>query len=80
MNMLNSWIGYSVLILFVIAYTLIVFEEKIHLKKSKPVILIGCIMWMLIGIYEIKHEGGAHDFIEHLISEIGGSSFSCWLP
>lgn len=75
MNMLNSWIGYSVLILFVIAYALIVIEEKIHLKKSKPIVLIGCIMWMLIGIYEIKHEGGAHDFIEHLISEIGGLFF-----
>jgi Na+/H+ antiporter NhaD/arsenite permease-like protein len=75
MNMLNSWIGYSVLILFVIAYVLIVFEEKIHLTKSKPIVLIGCIMWMLIGIYEIKHKGGAHDFIEHLISEIGGLFF-----
>ena len=97
MNMLNSWIGYSVLILFVIAYALIVFEEKIHLKKSKPIVLIGCIMWLLIGIYEIKHEakhvaiysyeegstvdfevryeGGAHDFVEHLIAEIGGLFF-----
>ncbi len=97
MNMLNSWIGYSVLILFVVAYALIVFEEKIHLKKSKPIVLIGCIMWLLIGIYEIKHEahhasvysyeegstvhfevrheGGAHDFVEHLIAEIGGLFF-----
>jgi Na+/H+ antiporter NhaD/arsenite permease-like protein len=95
--MLNSWIGYSVLILFVIAYALIVFEEKIHLKKSKPIVLVGCIMWLLIGIYEIKHEahhasiyslkesstvhyevrheGGAHDFVEHLIAEIGGLFF-----
>ena len=95
--MLNSWIGYSVLILFVMAYALIVFEEKIHLKKSKPIVLIGCIMWLLIGIYEIKHEamhastyslkegstvhfevrheGGAHDFVEHLIAEIGGLFF-----
>jgi len=95
--MLNSWVGYTVLILFVIAYALIVFEEKIHLKKSKPIVLTGCIMWLLIGIYEIKHEamhasiyslkegstvhfevrheGGAHDFVEHLIAEIGGLFF-----
>jgi Na+/H+ antiporter NhaD/arsenite permease-like protein len=95
--MLNSWVGYSTLLLFIIAYLLVVFEEKIHLKKSKPIVLIGCIMWMLIGIYEIKHEahhtsiyslkegstvhceviheGGAHDFVEHLIAEIGGLFF-----
>ena len=73
--MLNSWVGYSTLLLFIIAYLLVVFEEKIHLKKSKPVVLIGCFMWMLIGIYEIKHEGGAHEFVEHLISEIGALFF-----
>ncbi|MFQ5685711.1 MAG: sodium:proton antiporter NhaD [Candidatus Scalindua sp.] len=79
MDMHNSWIGFSVLILFIIAYALIVFEEKIHLKKSKPIVLIGCLMWMLIGIYEMKHgtghEGGAHGFVEHLIAEIGGLFF-----
>ncbi len=97
MNMINTWVGYSTLLLFLIAYLLVVFEEKIHLKKSKPVVLIGCLMWLLIGVYEIKHEakhasiysfkegstvdfevrheGGALDFVEHLISEIGALFF-----
>ncbi|MBS1257036.1 MAG: Na(+)/H(+) antiporter NhaD [Candidatus Scalindua arabica] len=95
--MLNSWVGYLTLLLFIIAYLLVVFEEKIHLKKSKPVVLVGCIMWLFIGIYEIKHEahhasiysfkegstvhfevrheGGALEFVEHLIAEIGALFF-----
>ena len=78
MNMLNTWVGYISLIMFTIAYVLIILEEKIHLKKSKPIVLVGCLMWMLIGIYEMIHgegHGGAHEFVEHLIAEIGGLFF-----
>lgn len=90
MNLVNTWVGYSTLLLFIIAYLLVVLEEKIHLKKSKPVVLVGCFMWLLIGVYEIKHEahkegstvhfevrheGGAHYFIEHLTAEIGAIFF-----
>jgi len=54
------------------AYTLVIFEEQIHMRKSKPVILIGCFMWGLIGIYEAQHGGGhAHDHVKELIAEIG---------
>ncbi len=79
MSMLNTWVGYLSLLLFAIAYILIIFEEKIHLKKSKPIVLVGCLMWLIIGIYERmhggEHGGGAHEFVEHLIAEIGGLFF-----
>lgn len=69
----NSWAGYLALIGFFLAYLLVVFEEKIHLKKSKPVVLIGCLMWCFIGIYEAGHGGSehAHEHIKELIAEIG---------
>ena len=51
-NLANTWAGYTVLFSFFLAYTLVIFEEKIHMRKSKPVVLIGCIMWGIIGIYE----------------------------
>ncbi len=71
-NLTVTWAGYTALICFALAYILVIFEEKIHMRKSKPVILIGCFMWMLIGIYEAGHGGGhAHDFIKELIAEIG---------
>ena len=67
-----TWVGYVSLICFCLAYTLVIFEEQIHMRKSKPVILIGCFMWALIGIYEAQHGGGhAHDHVKELIAEIG---------
>ena len=71
-NLANTWVGYLALVSFLLAYTLVVFEEKIHMRKSKPVVLIGCIMWGMIGIYEAIHGGGhAHDYVKELIAEIG---------
>ena len=71
-SLANTWAGYAALISFLLAYTLVVFEEKIHMRKSKPVVLIGCVMWAIIGIYEASHGGGhAHDYIKELIAEIG---------
>ena len=67
-----TWVGYLSLICFCLAYTMVIFEEQIHMRKSKPVILIGCFMWALIGIYEAQHGGGhAHDHVKELIAEIG---------
>ncbi len=74
--MTSAWVGFFCLAIFVIAYTLVIFEERIHLRKSKPVIVAGCLMWMLIGIYEAQHGGGhAEEYIEELISEIGALFF-----
>ena len=72
-NLANTWVGYIALISFLLAYTLVIFEEKIHMRKSKPVVLIGCIMWALIGIYEAIYGGGvnSHFYMKELISEIG---------
>ena len=67
-----TWVGFASIICFCMAYTLVIFEEQIHMRKSKPVILIGCFMWALIGIYEAQHGGGhAHDYVKELIAEIG---------
>jgi len=71
-NLIDSWVGITALVSFLVAYTLVILEEKLHLRKSKPVVLIGCFMWMLIGIYEAEQGiSGAHDFLKHLIAEIG---------
>ncbi|PIQ95921.1 MAG: sodium:proton antiporter [Nitrospinae bacterium CG11_big_fil_rev_8_21_14_0_20_56_8] len=71
-SLVSTWVGYVSLICFLLAYSLVVLEEKIHMRKSKPVILIGCLMWALIGIYEKQHGGGhAHEFVTELIAEIG---------
>ena len=71
-NMTSTWVGYTALICFAFAYTLVIFEEKIHMRKSKPVIFFGCFMWALIGIYESQNPGTshAHEHLKELIAEI----------
>ncbi len=73
-TMTTAWVGYISLLIFVLGYSLVVVEEKIHMRKSKPVILAGCLMWLFIGLYESQHGHGnneAHDYVKHLIAEIG---------
>ena len=72
--MTTTWVGYLSLSIFILGYSLVVAEEKIHMRKSKPVIFAGCLMWFFIGIYEYQHghgDGQAHDYVKHLIAEIG---------
>lgn len=70
--MTETWAGYAGLIFFFFAYTLVILEDRLYLKKSKPVVLLGCMMWMLIAIYErASGEGHAGEQVKHLIGEIG---------
>ncbi len=67
----TAWVGYAGLFIFVAAYTLVIFEDKLHLRKSKPVLLFGCIMWLLIGLYEVLHgTTGAEHHVKELVEEI----------
>lgn len=76
MNLTGTWVGYIALFMFLIAYTLVIFEDIIQLKKAKPIVLFSCFMWFFIGIYEATNGGGhSHTFIEHLIAEIGSLFF-----
>ena len=71
--MTSSWAGYLCLAVFFLAYTLVVLEEKIHMRKSKPLIFAGCLMWLIIGLYERNQAGTSHaeEFVKELIGEIG---------
>lgn len=44
-----SGIGITCLVIFCIAYLVVMLEEKIHMRKSKPVLLAAAIIWCLIG-------------------------------
>jgi NhaD family Na+/H+ antiporter len=46
----DHWVGYAAVIIFVIAYAMVMAEEFTHLRKSKPVILAASILWLLIAI------------------------------
>ncbi len=50
MDMTSHWAGYLAILIFIAAYVLVIFEENIHLKKSKPVIVAAGIIWMLVAL------------------------------
>lgn len=47
-SLINHPIGYLCLIIFIIAYAFVMLEEKLHLRKSKPVLLAAGIIWFLV--------------------------------
>jgi len=49
MDLTSSWFGISAIFVFVLAYALVVGEEFLHLRKSKPVIVAAGIIWILVG-------------------------------
>ncbi len=45
----SPW-GLAALGVFIFAYLLVIFEEVLHMRKSKPVLLAAGIIWFLIGM------------------------------
>jgi NhaD family Na+/H+ antiporter len=65
MNLTSSSIGYTALILFIIAYFFVMAEEFTHLRKSKPVILAAGLIWGMIGWVYMDH--GMSEMAEHAV-------------
>ncbi|SDE71632.1 sodium:proton antiporter NhaD [Desulfuromonas thiophila] len=72
MDMTGSALGLFALVLFVGAYTLVIMEEKLHLRKSKPVLLAAGIIWVLVAIAfkkagqsEAAHHAVMHNLVEY---------------
>ncbi len=68
----NTTTGYIAIAVFIGAYTLVIFEEQLHLRKSKPVMMAAGLIWILIAI-TYRQVGiapeTAHDAIVHNITE-----------
>ena len=57
-DLTTNWAGIASLVIFSLAYALVVTEEFTHLRKSKPVILAAGLIWAMIGI---QYSFGGHD-------------------
>lgn len=44
----SGWLGWVVLMIFVLAYGFVLLEEKIHLRKSKPVTIGAGLIWIFV--------------------------------
>jgi len=59
LELTQTTVGYAALVIFMIAYLVVMSEEFTHLRKSKPVILAAGIMWAMIAIVYTDH-GDSH--------------------
>jgi len=53
-DLTGSWLGMLALAIFFAAYALIISEEKIHLRKSKPIMVAAGFIWLLVAIAFIQ--------------------------
>ena len=66
-----SGLGIAALVIFVLAYVLVISEENIHLRKSKPVVVAAGAIWVLValayaaaGETELAEELVGHNLLE----------------
>jgi NhaD family Na+/H+ antiporter len=71
-DLTSHWLGYTIIAIFVLAYILVVFEEQLHLRKSKPVLLAAGLIWILIAAYyssngmpDVAEVAIRHNFLEY---------------
>jgi len=71
LDLTQTGMGIFALVLFVAAYLLVIFEEQLHLRKSKPVIVAAGIIWVLVAItYQaVGKPEHAHAAILHNLTE-----------
>lgn len=55
-DLTGSWVGFTAVMLFFVAYIAVMAEEFTHLRKSKPVMLAAGIIWGLIAWYYQSHD------------------------
>ncbi len=72
-SLTTHWVGYTAIILFVLAYVLVIAEEFTHLRKSKPVILAAGLIWVIIAYYygSIGDTHIAELQVQHYLVEFG---------
>jgi NhaD family Na+/H+ antiporter len=54
-DLTSHWVGYTAVTVFLLSYILVIMEEKIHMRKSKPVMMAAGIIWILIAIVYVNH-------------------------
>ncbi|MFQ6006869.1 MAG: sodium:proton antiporter NhaD [Woeseia sp.] len=67
------WAGFTALAVFGFAYLVVIGEEILHLRKSKPVIVAAGIIWTLVAVAYMQH-GDTHtagQAVRHNLVEFG---------
>jgi Na+/H+ antiporter NhaD/arsenite permease-like protein len=67
----DQWTGYAALAIFLAAYVLVIVEENLHLRKSKPVMVAAGAIWILTAIAYVSHNQShaVADILRHNLLE-----------
>ena len=71
-DLTTSYVGILSLIVFILAYAVVMAEEFSHLRKSKPVIISAALIWGIIAFHFSSNKEIAHEIeyaLEHNILE-----------
>ncbi len=73
LDLTGTWYGVLAVIIFIIAYGLVIGEEFLHLRKSKPVLVSAGIIWALVGVAYVLHGDTetAEVAVRHALLEYG---------
>ena len=66
-DLTTSYVGYISILIFILAYALVMAEEFTHLRKSKPVIISAALIWGVIAYYYSVHFKGSQEEVEHAL-------------
>jgi Na+/H+ antiporter NhaD/arsenite permease-like protein len=55
MSMTGEWTGVLALATFLVAYGAVAAEERLHLRKSIPVLVAAAVIWVLVGVGHRAH-------------------------
>ncbi|TMP38064.1 sodium:proton antiporter [Pseudoalteromonas rubra] len=55
-DLTSATLGWFCIAIFVLAYILVMLEEKLHMRKSKPVLVAAGVIWMMIGGYYVMND------------------------
>jgi len=70
-NLTGHWAGILSVVIFIAAYSLVIGEEVLHMRKSKPVIVAAGLIWVLLAIAfgQAGNSGQVHAAFEHDLVE-----------
>ena len=67
LDLTGHWVGYAAIAIFVFAYVLVIAEEEIHMRKSKPVMVAAGLIWAMVAIVYAQHGPEYHHTAEVMI-------------
>ncbi|WP_442918172.1 sodium:proton antiporter NhaD [Magnetococcus sp. PR-3] len=60
-DLTEMWVGPTAIVIFVLAYALVMGEEFTHMRKSKPVIFAAGLIWAIVAYVYADFAGGIAD-------------------